>query len=102
MFPITGGKNSQNSPTEFSLYKECISLGFTSDLRIFQEEVYGRYFLNDMNNIRFKDLSRGGLRTVFPQRYEQMITERNNVFLECYNLALTQQKKNKDIPEGGI
>jgi glutamate dehydrogenase len=52
-------------------------------------------------HIRFKDLSRGGLRTVFPQRYEQMISERNNVFLECYNLAYTQQKKNKDIPEGG-
>jgi len=30
-----------------------------------------------------------------------MITERNNVFSECYNLAYTQQKKNKDIPEGG-
>jgi len=52
-------------------------------------------------HIRFKDLSRGGLRTVFPQRMEQMLWERNNVFSECYNLAYTQQKKNKDIPEGG-
>ena len=32
---------------------------------------------------------------------EQMIAERNNVFSECYNLAYTQNKKNKDIPEGG-
>ncbi len=30
-----------------------------------------------------------------------MIAERNNVFSECYNLAYTQNKKNKDIPEGG-
>ena len=52
-------------------------------------------------HIRFKDLSRGGLRTVFPQKMEQMFWERNNVFSECYNLAYTQQKKNKDIPEGG-
>lgn len=52
-------------------------------------------------HIRFRDLSRGGLRTVFPDRMEQMIAERNNVFSECYNLAYTQNKKNKDIPEGG-
>lgn len=52
-------------------------------------------------HIRFKDLSRGGLRTVLPQQDEQVIAERNNVFNECYNLAWTQQKKNKDIPEGG-
>ena len=57
--------------------------------------------LYNPNDICFKDLSRGGLRTVFPQRYEQMVAERNNVFLGCYNLAFTQQKKNKDIPEGG-
>ncbi|NGX59871.1 MAG: NAD-specific glutamate dehydrogenase [Chlamydiae bacterium] len=52
-------------------------------------------------HIRFKDLSRGGLRTVFPRGFEQMYWERNNVFSECYQLAYTQQKKNKDIPEGG-
>lgn len=52
-------------------------------------------------HIRFKDLARGGLRTVFPQQIENMQAERDQVFTECYNLALTQQKKNKDIPEGG-
>jgi len=61
--------------------------------------VRGMYFIGF--HIRFKDLSRGGLRTVFPQRFEQMETERNNIFSECYGLAYTQQKKNKDIPEGG-
>jgi glutamate dehydrogenase len=61
--------------------------------------VKGMYYIGF--HIRFKDLSRGGLRTVFPQKMEQMFWERNNVFSECYNLAYTQQKKNKDIPEGG-
>jgi len=59
----------------------------------------GMYFLGF--HVRFKDLSRGGLRTVFPEKIEQMQVERNNVFSECYQLAYTQQKKNKDIPEGG-
>lgn len=52
-------------------------------------------------HIRFKDLSRGGLRTIFPQRTEQMVAEKSYVFSECYSLAYTQHKKNKDIPEGG-
>lgn len=52
-------------------------------------------------HIRFRDLARGGLRTILPKTFEQHASERNGVFLEAYNLALTQQKKNKDIPEGG-
>ncbi len=71
----------------------------------FPELPFGIFFMKGMFyigfHIRFKDLSRGGLRTVFPKGLEQMYWERNNVFSECYNLAYTQQKKNKDIPEGG-
>lgn len=71
----------------------------------FPELPFAVFFIKGMFyigfHIRFKDLSRGGLRTVFPQKIEQMLWERNNVFSECYNLAYTQQKKNKDIPEGG-
>lgn len=71
----------------------------------FPEIPYAVFFVKGMHfigfHIRFKDLSRGGLRTVLPQRFEQMVADRNNVFIECYNLAYTQQKKNKDIPEGG-
>ena len=71
----------------------------------FPEIPFAIFFIKGMHfigfHIRFKDLARGGLRTVMPQRTEQMIAERNNVFTECYNLAYTQQKKNKDIPEGG-
>lgn len=59
----------------------------------------GRYYTGF--HIRFRDLARGGLRTVYPKKMEQLITDKNNLFSECYLLAYTQQKKNKDIPEGG-
>jgi glutamate dehydrogenase len=66
---------------------------------------YGIFFIKGMHffgfHIRFKDLSRGGLRTVFPHKEERMLIERDRVFSECYHLAYTQDKKNKDIPEGG-
>lgn len=71
----------------------------------FPELPFGVFFIRGMQffgfHIRFKDLARGGLRTVFPEHMEQSRTEQNNVFTECYNLAFTQQQKNKDIPEGG-
>ncbi len=71
----------------------------------FPELPYGIFYIRGMHffafHIRFKELSRGGLRTVYPEQEEHMVLERNNVFAECYNLAYTQQKKNKDIPEGG-
>ncbi|MBI3900709.1 MAG: NAD-glutamate dehydrogenase, partial [Chlamydiia bacterium] len=72
---------------------------------LFPELPYGIFFINGMHfiafHIRFKDLSRGGLRTVYPKHKEQVLAERNTVFAECYNLAFTQHNKNKDIPEGG-
>lgn len=71
----------------------------------FPELPYAIFFIKGMHffgfHIRFKDLSRGGLRTVYPEQMEKMVAERNNVFNECYWLAYTQHKKNKDIPEGG-
>ncbi|KAL7715860.1 Glutamate dehydrogenase [Entamoeba marina] len=47
------------------------------------------------------DLARGGIRTIITRDQEQADFEKTNMFGECYNLAYTQQKKNKDIPEGG-
>lgn len=71
----------------------------------FPELPFGIFFVRGMHfigfNIRFKDLSRGGVRTVIPERWETYFQERNTIFSEAYNLAYTQQKKNKDIPEGG-
>jgi glutamate dehydrogenase len=71
----------------------------------FPELPYAIFFIKGMYffgfHIRFKDLARGGLRTIYPEQVEQMVAERNLVFTECYHLAWTQHKKNKDIPEGG-
>lgn len=71
----------------------------------FPELPYAIFFIKGMHflgfHIRFRDLGRGGLRTVFPEHAERAVMERNMVFTECYNLAYTQQMKNKDIPEGG-
>lgn len=71
----------------------------------FPDLPYAVFFIKGMHffgfHVRFKDLSRGGLRTVYPEQVEQMIAERDHVFAECYHLAWTQHKKNKDIPEGG-
>jgi len=52
-------------------------------------------------HVRFRDVARGGVRLVqsrYQQAYSQNVV---NLFDECYNLASTQQRKNKDIPEGG-
>lgn len=71
----------------------------------FPELPYAIFFIKGMHffgfHIRFKDLARGGLRTVYPELPEQIPYERNNIFTECYNLAYTQHMKNKDIPEAG-
>jgi len=71
----------------------------------FPELPYGIFFITNSHffgfHIRFKDLARGGLRTVCPDSLEKAQTESLGIFRECYQLALTQQKKNKDIPEGG-
>lgn len=71
----------------------------------FPDLPYAIFFIKGMHffgfHIRFKDLARGGLRTIYPEQVEQMVAERNHVFTECYHLAWTQHKKNKDIPEGG-
>jgi glutamate dehydrogenase len=71
----------------------------------FPEIPYGIFFFQGMHfigfHIRFKDLARGGLRTIMPRELEALEIDRNTIFSECYNLSYTQQKKNKDIPEGG-
>lgn len=50
---------------------------------------------------RFADVARGGIRLIksaSPQAYANNLA---GLFEECYSLASTQQRKNKDIPEGG-
>lgn len=61
--------------------------------------IHGRRFTG--YHVRFRDISRGGLRLVTPSSAEQYALESARQYDECYGLAYAQQLKNKDIPEGG-
>ena len=52
-------------------------------------------------HVRFKDVARGGVRLVRSRTEEIYDINSDFIFDENYNLASTQQLKNKDIPEGG-
>ncbi|KAF8455771.1 glutamate/leucine/phenylalanine/valine dehydrogenase [Kalaharituber pfeilii] len=52
-------------------------------------------------HLRFRDIARGGIRIVKSRNREFYAINVRNIFDENYNLANTQQRKNKDIPEGG-
>ncbi|CCX34060.1 Similar to NAD-specific glutamate dehydrogenase; acc. no. P00365 [Pyronema omphalodes CBS 100304] len=52
-------------------------------------------------HLRFKDVARGGIRIVKSRNKEGWSINARSIFDENYNLANTQQRKNKDIPEGG-
>ncbi len=52
-------------------------------------------------HVRFKDIARGGIRIVKSSSMDDYGKNSDNAFEECFNLAFTQNKKNKDIPEGG-
>jgi len=52
-------------------------------------------------HLRFKNIARGGIRIVKSRSKEAYSINARNLFDENYGLASTQQKKNKDIPEGG-
>ena len=52
-------------------------------------------------HIRFRDVARGGIRIVLSNNDDFYLKNMRTMFDENYNLASTQQKKNKDIPEGG-
>ena len=52
-------------------------------------------------HIRFRDIARGGIRIIRSSGLQNYLNNSDFIFDENYNLALTQQHKNKDIPEGG-
>jgi hypothetical protein len=51
--------------------------------------------------VRFADVARGGIRIIRSANQEVYSRNVTTLFDENYNLAHTQQLKNKDIPEGG-
>lgn len=96
--------------------KNNTAIGYRFDPRYLDEIPFARkekfpdlpfaiFFIRGLHffgfHIRFTDLARGGLRTVYVEQQEKWMSERNTIFAECYQLAYTQHKKNKDIPEGG-
>lgn len=61
--------------------------------------IYGKEFHGF--HIRFRDIARGGVRLVRSRDKESYEKNSDFIFDENYGLAYTQQRKNKDIPEGG-
>jgi glutamate dehydrogenase len=92
----------------FNTYKICAAYRLDSsflDKVDFPEKPYGIFFVVGRHflgfHIRFRDIARGGIRIVRSRNLSEYRSNRDTIFMENYNLALTQQKKNKDIPEGG-
>jgi len=52
-------------------------------------------------HIRFEDVSRGGIRVIRSRDHASYNKNLSTIFAENFNLAYTQNKKNKDIPEFG-
>jgi len=52
-------------------------------------------------HVRFRDIARGGIRIVRSVNYQTYLNNSDFIFDENYSLALTQQRKNKDLAEGG-
>lgn len=71
----------------------------------YPETPYGIFFVvgNTFKgfHIRFRDIARGGIRIVVSGSQNVYTKNSMTVIDENYGLASTQQKKNKDIPEGG-
>lgn len=71
----------------------------------YADKPYGVFFIVGSEfrgfHVRFQDIARGGVRLVRSQFSQDFASNVASVFDECYGLANTQQRKNKDIPEGG-
>lgn len=82
---------------------ECSFIQTLSD--IFPHKPFAIFYLYSRDffgfHIRFQDLARGGMRTIAMKTKVAASEEAFLTFVECYQLAWTQDKKNKDIPEGG-
>lgn len=67
--------------------------------------VFGLFFVCSSEfrgfHVRFADVARGGIRIIKSPNRDAFYRNVSSLFDENYNLANTQQRKNKDIPEGG-
>ncbi|KAI1000684.1 NAD-specific glutamate dehydrogenase [Podosphaera aphanis] len=71
----------------------------------YSEPLYGMFLVIGSEfrgfHLRFRDIARGGIRIVKSRNREAYSINARRMFDENYGLANTQQRKNKDIPEGG-
>lgn len=71
----------------------------------YPQPLYGMFLIVGQEfrgfHLRFRDVARGGIRIVKSRNLEAYSINARSLFDENYNLANTQQRKNKDIPEGG-
>jgi glutamate dehydrogenase len=114
-------------PVEREIFRSCIKfisgilktnyflptktgLAFRLDPSVLNSEYYptkpfGIYFITGRDyrffQVRWKDISRGGLRVVMPKNVSDYSHSLSGLFDEVYGLSAAQQAKNKDIPEGG-
>ena len=69
------------------------------------DRLHGMFFVCGANfcglHLRLRDVSRGGIRLVISQTEESYKRNAERFFEENYGLAQTQNRKNKDIAEGG-
>lgn len=74
-------------------------------LEEYPQPLYGMFLVVSSEfrgfHLRFRDIARGGIRIVKSRSKEAYAINARSLFDENYNLANTQQRKNKDIPEGG-
>ncbi|CCF58634.1 hypothetical protein KAFR_0F00370 [Kazachstania africana CBS 2517] len=88
-----------------------VAISFRLDPKIimpiieYPEIPYGIFFIIGSTfkgfHIRFRDIARGGIRIVCSRTQDIFDVNSKSVIDENYQLAATQQKKNKDLPEGG-
>ncbi|KAI9281377.1 Glutamate/Leucine/Phenylalanine/Valine dehydrogenase-domain-containing protein [Umbelopsis sp. AD052] len=87
-----------------------VALSFRMDPSFLPEieypnKVYGMFLVVGSEfrgfHVRFRDVARGGIRIIKSRNTEAYSINQRTLFDENYALAATQQRKNKDIPEGG-
>lgn len=75
------------------------------DRKYYPHTPYGIFFILGKDfrffHVRWKDISRGGMRVVMPRSEADYDIALAGLFDEVYGLSHGQQLKNKDIPEGG-
>ncbi|KAL9084736.1 MAG: hypothetical protein Q9165_007911 [Trypethelium subeluteriae] len=107
--------------TSFRIFNKCVlktnfytptkvALSFRMDPSFlppeeYSQPLYGMFLVISSEfrgfHLRFRDIARGGIRIVKSRSSEAYAINARSLFDENYGLANTQQRKNKDIPEGG-